>query len=102
MGLFGNSEEKERKKLEAEKAKKELRYAQFELSRTLIETTEGKYFAKMFSTSEFGKSNAMAAEKLFKEIAEFANYFDLEIKHIGKLEDDALKLLGINVMFEKR
>lgn len=100
MAIFGgNKEEKKQQKMAEKKAAQE---SSFERSRDAIQNSGGKYYTHLFIASEFAKTDAMAIDFLYKEIVSFANYFGLDIKHVGKPEEMGASYLGINIIFEKK
>ena len=95
MAIFGGKDKKEAKK-------DEKRVANLEKFRLEVEASAGEYYTRQFSISDLGKKEATAMDRLYKQIVEFSNYYNLDIIKVADLAEDFVTLWGISVIFKKR
>lgn len=96
MALFGK-EAREQKARDKEEKKKQEQQEEINQEKEVIDSVEGKYFVKLFSSysdSKYGVFN------MYEEIAKYANLYELKIVTIAKPEDGFVRN-GVTVIFEK-
>ncbi len=61
-----------------------------------------KYLIQKFFVTGFGKDDGTATNKLYGQVANTANQYQLDIVKISRVTDDALNTKSLTAIFERR
>ena len=90
MGLFGNSEEKQARKL-AEQQKL------INAEKERLAPLKGKYITNSFTSP---RDDRYAFQHIYNEISEYANTYNLEITKISNPSEGFISKTGVTVIFK--